>query len=62
VRWVIASFDPLKAGPDPPLCGLYRHLLISSLINRRCNDVARGLNDLGWGTPITLNRVKKLAT
>ena len=46
VRWVIASFGPRKAGLDPPLCGLYRHLLISSLINRRFNDVACGLNDL----------------
>jgi hypothetical protein len=48
LRWIVARLDPLKTGLHPSLCGLDRHILVSGLIDGRCNDVAGGLNDLGW--------------
>ena len=62
VRWVVASFGPLKAGLDPPLRGSYRQLLVGGLIDRRRNDVACGLDHLGWSISIALNGVKKVTT
>jgi hypothetical protein len=38
----------LKAGLNPPLRALYGQFLVPGPIDRRCNDVACGLDNLGW--------------
>ena len=41
------GFSSLKAGRNPALRGLYGQFFLSSLIDRRHNNVACGLNHLG---------------
>ena len=41
------GFSSLKAGRNPALRGLYGQFFLSSLIDRRRNNVACGLNYLG---------------
>src|SRR5262245_64277892 len=55
------SFGSLKAGLNPPLRGFYGQFFIPGLIDRRCNNVACGLNYLSGRIAIALNGMKKLA-